>query len=88
MREWASSKPDSVGETPEQFLHNLREPTWIILPGEDRTRARAVTTLLHGNEPSGTRAIHRWLRSGRRPVVDLHCCIASVVAAITPPVCC
>jgi hypothetical protein len=85
MREWHAPAPEDVGETAEAFLRRLGEPTWLLLPGQDRSRARAVTTLLHGNEPSGTQAIHRFLRSGQRPAVDLHCCIASVAAALEPP---
>ena len=43
----------------------------LFCPGEILLRTRAVTTLLHGNEPSGVRAIFQWLRSGTRPRVNL-----------------
>ncbi len=42
-------------------------------------------TLLHGNEPSGAMALYRWLQSGRRPAVNVVCIVASVAAALEPP---
>ncbi|MBX3685962.1 MAG: succinylglutamate desuccinylase/aspartoacylase family protein [Rhodocyclaceae bacterium] len=77
--------PGKLGETPEAFLATLPGPTLIYLHGEDRSRTRALVTLLHGNEPSGFRALHRWLRSGARPRVNIVCLIASVEAAQRPP---
>jgi len=69
----------------EGFLRQLGGPAWISVPGRDASRTRAVSTLLHGNEPSGVRAIHAWLRSGMRPAVDTVFFVGSVEAALVPP---
>ncbi len=74
-----------VGETVEAFLDWMGGPACILLSGEDESRTRALVTLLHGNEPSGSMALHRWLRSGRRPAVNVVCVIASVAAAQEEP---
>jgi len=64
------------------FLRKLGGPTLIVLDGEERERTRAMATLLHGNEPSGARAIHQWLLGGRRPRTNLLCLVASVHTAL------
>ncbi|MCP5056286.1 MAG: succinylglutamate desuccinylase [bacterium] len=69
----------------ESFLRKLGGPTAIHVKGKDRTRSRIVTTLLHGNEPSGTRAIHAWLRNGHQPAVDTVLIVANVEAALAGP---
>jgi predicted deacylase len=74
-----------VGKTVEEFLVKLGEPTFLWLPGLDATRTRAVSTLLHGNEPSGVRALHRWIRKGQQPQVNLLCFIGAIEAALTDP---
>ena len=78
--------PESWPADAEAFLRSLTGPTWIDQPGRDPSRHRTVSTLLHGNEPSGTRAILAWLRSGATPAVDTSFFVASVEAALTPPV--
>ena len=83
--EWVDPKTRDVGTTVEEFLTRLGGPTWIVLSGRDPLRTRAVTTLLHGNEPSGVRAIFQWLRSGTRPRVNLACFIGAVEAALAQP---
>ena len=83
--EWMDPKAQDVGTTVEEFLARLGGPAWIVLSGEDPSRTRAVTTLLHGNEPSGVRAIFQWLRSGTRPRVNLACFIGAVDAALAEP---
>jgi hypothetical protein len=82
---WEAPTPQDVGPTVEDFLVKLSEPTFLWLPGLDATRTRAVSTLLHGNEPSGVRALHRWIREGRQPQVNLLCFIGSIGAALTDP---
>lgn len=69
----------------EAFLERLGGPSWISVAGRDRRRCRVLVTLLHGNEPSGVIALHRWLGSGEQPAVDVHCFVASVEAALTAP---
>lgn len=75
----------AVPDTVEAFLHDLGGPAWIEVRGRDTTRTRAVATLIHGNEPSGVRAIHGWLRDGAIPAVDVRILIASIDAALAPP---
>ena len=67
------------------FLRELGGPACLFLTGEDRARTRALVTLLHGNEPSGAIALRRWLKSGQRPAVNVVCVVASVAAALEPP---
>jgi hypothetical protein len=67
------------------FLRQLGGPAWIRVPGRDRSRTRAVATLLHGDEPSGLRAVHGWLRSGVLPAVDSVFFVGEVEAALAPP---
>jgi predicted deacylase len=74
-----------LGNNVEEFLRRLGGPACIFLQGEDDSRTRALVTLLHGNEPSGAMALYRWLKSGRRPAVNVVCIVASVVAALEPP---
>ncbi len=82
---WENPLPTDVGNSVEEFLSKLGGPTLLYLPGRDHSRIRAVSTLLHGNEPSGVRAIHHWIRSGEKPVVDLLCFVGSVKAALAAP---
>jgi len=78
--------PDWPGESVESFVQRLGQPACILLDGEDNTRTRVVVTLQHGNEPSGVRAVYRWLRSGRRPRVRTVCLLPSIEAAVAAPV--
>lgn len=78
--------PDVTGVADEEaFLRRLGGPSCLYLDGEDGGRTRAFVTLLHGNEPSGVRALLRWLHSGRRPAVNAVCVVASVSAALQAP---
>lgn len=72
--------PDALPEDDDALLAWLGGPTAIRVSGSDPSRTRVVTTLLHGNEPSGMRAIRSWLRAGRRPAVSALLIIASVEA--------
>ena len=74
--------PDEIADNVEAFLHQLTGSTLISKPGKDTTRTRAIATLLHGNEPSGLRAVHSWLKSGQQPAVNIICLIGSVQAAL------
>ncbi|WP_286236913.1 succinylglutamate desuccinylase/aspartoacylase domain-containing protein [Neptuniibacter halophilus] len=82
MKQLINPTVEQLGETPEAFLRLLGEPCMIYVEGEERTRTRGLVTLLHGNEPSGLRALHRWLRQGRRPCCNLLCFIPAVEAAL------
>ncbi len=72
-------------ETAADWLRSLGGPTLLRVPGRDPTRRRAVTTLLHGNEPSGTYAVHAWLRGGAKPAVDTLIFLGAVEAALHEP---
>ncbi len=85
LRMWDNPQADEVGDSVEEFLHLLGGPTWIDIPGTDHSRSRVIVTLLHGNEPSGIRAIHQWLQIGNRPRVNVVCFIGTVEAALAPP---
>ncbi|GGD52537.1 succinylglutamate desuccinylase/aspartoacylase domain-containing protein [Lacimicrobium alkaliphilum] len=74
-----------VGKTLSNFLHYLPGPSVLHVPGTDTSVTRVVVTLLHGNEPSGLRAIHRLLNEEFVPQVNTKFIIASVVAAKTEP---
>jgi len=82
---WEAPTRQDVGPTVEEFLRKLGGPTFLWLPGLDATRTRAVSTLLHGNEPSGVRALHRWLREGHQPHVNILCFVGAIGAALTEP---
>lgn len=82
---WLAPRPDQVGATPVEFLHKLSGPCWLVLPGRDRSRSRAIATLLHGNEPSGLIATHRYIVAGIEPAVDVHIFIGSVATAKAQP---
>ena len=75
--------PETIAHTVEGFLNQLGGPVMITVEGRDSSRTRAICTLLHGNEPSGLRAVHRWLRSGGTPAVNIICFIISVKASLT-----
>jgi hypothetical protein len=85
LRVWSDPEPAALPPDPEGLLRALGGPTLFHRPGRDRARRRMATTLLHGNEPSGLRAMHAWLRSGARPAVDAWLLVASVEAALGPP---
>lgn len=72
----------------QQFLLSLDVPTIIDVKGKDQSRCRVVVTLLHGNEPSGLIAMHRWLTSIEdfpSPATNLRFIISSVEAANATP---
>ena len=69
-----------------QFLLSLTGPTVIDITGKNPNKSRVISTLLHGNEPSGLIAMHRWLtQDGQIPIpeVNLRFIICSVEAAST-----
>ena len=81
---------DNIPEQVEHWLARLPGAIQIRLNGADAGRTRALVTLLHGNEPSGLRAIHAWLRQGREQIeaqlaTNLVLILANVEAARTPP---
>ncbi len=75
-----------LGENHIEFLQKLGKPTWINVTGKDQSRSRAIITLLHGNEPSGLKAVHRILKEAILPATNLVVVVASVSAALHPPI--
>lgn len=69
----------------EAFLGRLGGPSVLHINGLQRNRCRVVVTLLHGNEPSGLRAIYQLLKAGVQPVTDIKVIVGSVSAARTEP---
>ncbi|MEM7365542.1 MAG: succinylglutamate desuccinylase/aspartoacylase family protein [Pseudomonadota bacterium] len=57
----------------------------IHLAGSNHSRTRAIVTLLHANEPSGFKAIHRLIQERIVPRTDIEVIVASVDAAKEPP---
>lgn len=86
IRYWYNPTPHSVGPDLVSLLQEMDGPTLIHVPGRQRERIRAICTLLHGNEPSGARAIHRWLQEGIEPETDVLCFFGAVHTALTEPV--
>lgn len=76
---------EDIGRSPDEFLYKLKKPTLIKVKGKDATRTRALATLLHGNEPSGFFAIHRWLSQQEKPSVTILCFIGGVYPAKAGP---
>ncbi len=77
---------EDIGNNIEEFLQIMGQPTYITIDGADSTRTRALVTLLHGNEPSGLSAVFRWIKSGRKPAMNIVCVIASVEASLMEPI--
>ncbi|WP_088328508.1 succinylglutamate desuccinylase/aspartoacylase family protein [Lacimicrobium sp. SS2-24] len=73
------------GKTLSRFLHYLPGPCVFHIPGKNRSQCRIIVTLLHGNEPSGLKALHRLLNEDFIPEVETKFIIASVAAAKTEP---
>ena len=66
----------------EDVLVALHKPTLIRIPGTDPSpRARFVSTLLHGNEDSGYRAVLEMLRNGDHFPFDLWVFLGNIRAA-------
>jgi hypothetical protein len=86
LRVWYKPAPEQLGATVLEFLEILAGPVCLVIPGLDAGRSRFLVTLLHGNEPSGATALHRWLSSERDPpAVDIYCVIMNVEAALARP---
>ncbi|MCY4643584.1 MAG: hypothetical protein OXB88_03110 [Bacteriovoracales bacterium] len=86
MSSWdPQSLSQDIPSCPREFLKQLGGPTVMCLPGEDSSRTRVLVTLTHGHESSGFKALHLWLRSGRRPKVDIVVILGGVKAALMDP---
>ncbi|NMT65050.1 succinylglutamate desuccinylase [Marinobacter orientalis] len=77
--------PRTLGRSPLEWLERLQKPTVVHVAGCDRSRTRAMATLLHGNEPSGLFALHRWLQEQHTPEVNMLFLLGGVYPAKIPP---
>ena len=66
-------------------LRTLRGPTLVRFPGGDHAPPRAVSTLLHGDEPTGFQAMLHLLRERPRLPSTLYLLVGNVRAALAPP---
>ncbi len=85
IRLWENPPSNEIGNTVEEFLQILGQPTLLLISGKEHKELRAISTLLHGNEPSGLQAIYRWLKHGEKPATDILCFIGAVKTALTSP---
>ncbi|MDH5737862.1 MAG: succinylglutamate desuccinylase/aspartoacylase family protein [Gammaproteobacteria bacterium] len=85
-RIWSNPAPEEIGEDHIAFLKILGEPAWLTFDGKDNSRSRAIVTLLHGNEPSGLKALHNWIKKKQLPETRLGIFVASVNAALHTPI--
>lgn len=76
--------PEQVPETVFEFLQSLTGPTVFKLKGKNKG-CRIVSTLLHANEPSGFKVLHKLLKQSIVPHVDTFIIVASVAAAKIEP---
>jgi hypothetical protein len=73
----------------DAFIDRLGGPAVVRVPGRDRTRLRVLAGTIHGNEPSGARALHALLRDvvvdGFVPATDLRLVFGALDAARLAP---
>jgi hypothetical protein len=85
-RRFPDGPPPGLFDLPaRQLLNELGGPTWLRVPGRGEHPARAVATLLHGDEPTGLRAVRRLLRRPLDLPFDLHVVLFNVEAALAGP---
>jgi succinylglutamate desuccinylase len=60
-----------VAPIPVDFLRELKGLSVFDVQGKDTSRTRVITTLIHGNEPSGFIALHHWLIGKVIPEVNI-----------------
>lgn len=85
IRRWHEPKPEEIGNNLHEFIGILGQPTLITLEGHDKNRTRVISTLLHGNEPSGLHAVFNWIKAGTKPATNVHFFIGAVEAAFEAP---
>jgi succinylglutamate desuccinylase/aspartoacylase family protein len=68
-----------------EFLRCLKGLTVFDIDGYDPSRTRVITTLIHGNEPSGFIACHLWLLNGDIPQTNVRIIFCNPEAAKIRP---
>ena len=81
----AAPRGGDAPSSAEALLDWLGGPALLTLAGNDGSRTRGVATLLHGNEPSGTRALVEYLRSAEVPATNVVVLVGAVAAAQAAP---
>lgn len=69
----------------EDWLASLTGPVVFDVEGKIKHKWRVVSVLVHGNEPSGFIAVHRWLLSLDTPYTNVRFIVSSVEAAKQQP---
>jgi hypothetical protein len=85
LRQFIELDKQLLGSSFEAFLAHLGGPSVLHINGLQPSRCRVVVTLLHGNEPSGLKAIYQLLKAGVQPFTDIKVIVGSVSAARTEP---
>jgi len=85
IRHWHAPKPEEIGHSIYEFIEILGKPTLISFAGRDSQRTRVISTLLHGNEPSGLHAVFNWIKSAKQPATNVYFFIGAVQAALSAP---
>ncbi len=75
----------NIATTPLDFLRQHKGLTVFDVEGRNKTRTRVITTLIHGNEPSGFIALHHWLMRKVTPEVNIRFILCNPEAASLPP---
>lgn len=70
-----------IPNTPLAFLRQLSGLCIFDIQGHEANRTRVITTLIHGNEPSGFIALHRWLQKKVKPAVNIRIIVCNIEAA-------
>ncbi len=76
---------EKIAPSALSFLKQLDGLSIFDIKGQDQTRTRVVTTLIHGNEPSGFIGILLWLKSNAVPATNIRIIICNPEAAKTKP---
>lgn len=75
----------NIADKPLEFLKSLKGLTVFDINGINPNKTRIITTLIHGNEPSGLIACHLWLKSNERPATNVRIIFCNPEAAQTKP---
>lgn len=71
--------------SPAEWLKEISQPICILIKGKDQSRTRVISTLLHGNEPSGYYALFNWIREKKQPAVNAVFFISAYEASLREP---
>jgi len=74
-----------LADTPLEFLLQLNGLCIFDIEGNDTARTRVMTTLIHGNEPSGFIALHQLLQEKVKPTVNMRFIVCNTEAAKLSP---